>query len=103
MNLDENIKKVISKAKSLKFFAQKEFSESGRSLFVCAQEIARHPNFPNFIFVIDSNMIYRGNELVDSSYTVHNFDESGNYVEKLRLNEMPSDFMSGRTTYMRID
>lgn len=103
MNFDENIKKIISKAKSLKFFAQRDFSETGRALFVCAQEIATHPNFPHFIFVIDSNMIYRGNELVDSSYTVYNFDEAGNYVEKLEMKDLPSDFMAQRVAYMRID
>ncbi len=103
MNFDEAVKKIVSKAKSLKFFAQKDFSESGKALFVCGQEIATHPNFPNFVFVIDSNMIYKGNELTDSSYTVYNFDMEGNYVEKLEMKDLPSDFMSGRVTYMKID
>jgi hypothetical protein len=102
--VNEVIKKIIMKAKSLKFFAQKKFSESGTSVFVCAQEVCTHPDYPKFYFVIDSNMIYKGNKMSDSSYTVYSFDEDGNYIEEVDISsDLPLDFMAKRKTYIQID
>ncbi len=101
--MSDVIKKIMNKAKNFKFFAQKEFSLAGRSLFVCGQELATNPDFPNFYFVIDTNMIYAGSQLKDSSYTVYSFNLDGEYVEKLKMENLPADFMKNRVTLTKID
>ncbi len=103
MNFDESIKKITSKAKSLKFFAQKGFSESGKAMAMCGQEIATHEDYPDFVFVICSCMIYKGNHLDDSAYVIYNFNKNGDFIEEVDIKDLPSDFMAKRKPYMKIE
>ncbi len=93
----EVLDKIAGKAKNLKFFAERSNNTSS-SLVVKQMEICSSPSYPDFMFVVCENMIFVGNELSDSSYTIYSFDMLGNYVEVVDVKDLPATFIGDRTT-----
>jgi hypothetical protein len=104
MEQTEAIKKISIKAKNLKFHTQREGTRGSNMVVVFAQEVCMHPDYPNFYFVIASNMHYHGGELKDTSYTAYTFSLDGDFIEKVDFNtDLPSTFMRDRKTYVTIE
>ena len=93
----EVIEKIKGKAKNFKFHAERGGNASN-ALVVKEMEICTSPAYPDFMFVIFVNMIFKGNELSDSSYLIYSFDTQGNYIEEVSVNDLSKDFLAERNT-----
>ena len=89
--------KVKGKARNFRFFVQQGNNTQG-SIVVKQMEVCTSPSYPNFLFVIFENMIYRGDELVDSSYSIYSFNAQGDYIEEVRIQDLPKTFIADRNT-----
>lgn len=93
----EVIEKIKGKAKNFKFHAERGGNASN-SLVVKEMEICTSPAYPDFMFVIFSNMIFKGGKLDDSSYSIYVFDMEGRYVEEMMIKDLVKDFLAERNT-----
>lgn len=94
---NEILDKIKGKARVLKFHAERGNNEN-YMLAVKQMEICTSPAFPDFFFVVCENMIFKGNKLDDSSYSIYSFDKDGNYLEEHNIKELPAAFIGDRNT-----
>ena len=80
---------MTSKSKNLKWEANKAYHPTQESSVVYGEKIAQYGDKN---FVIHENMIFKGGSIADSSYSVYSFDEEGEYLGPIKLQELPDDF-----------
>lgn len=83
------LSKMTSKSKNLKWEANKVYHPTQESSVVYAEKIAQ---YGDKIYVIHESMIFKGGSVADSAYSVYSFDEDGDYLGPVRLQELPDDF-----------
>ena len=93
----EVIEKIKGKAKNFKFHAERG-SNTSNALVVKEMEICTSPAYADFMFVIFVNMIFKANELSDSSYLIYSFAMQGNFVEEIGVNDLDRNFLAERNT-----
>jgi len=83
------LSKMTNKSKNLKWEANKAYHPTQESSIVYAEKIAL---YGDKIFLIHESMIFKGGSVADSAYSVYSFDENGEYLGPVKLQELPDDF-----------
>lgn len=90
--ISELISKITRKSKGFKFEASRSYKAKGESTVPYDEKIVLNKKYPDFIFLVHSNMIFMGDALVDSSYDVFSFNKAGEYVRKEDVAELGKEF-----------
>jgi hypothetical protein len=88
----EMINKIIRKSKGFKFESSRAYKAKGESTVPYEEKIVLSSKYPDFIFLVHSNMIFLGDRQVDSSYDVFSFNKQGEFVRKEDVIELGKDF-----------
>lgn len=96
------INKITAKSKQALFEASRSYKGHARSSMPYEQEIVVVDKYPDFIFLVQKNMIFERNSISDSSYDVFSFDKNGNYVRKEDVADLGWDFFKDMKVIKRL-
>jgi hypothetical protein len=77
------------KSKNLKWEVNKGYHPTQDSVVPYAEKIVQYGDKN---YVIHENMIFKGGTIADSSYSVYEFDQEGEYMGAVRVQDLPDGF-----------
>jgi hypothetical protein len=86
------ISKITKKAGQLLFHASRAYRGNAKSSMPYEQDIVFSDLYPDKLFLVVKNMLFERNSISDSSYSVHSFDQNGDYLKVEDIEELGNDF-----------
>lgn len=89
----DTLNKLTSFSKQHFFQSSKDFSRKMDSYIPINRYIAINKDYPENIFLVHENMVFKNNSISDSSYDIWISDLEGENIDKFDLMKSSIDFM----------